>query len=94
MTPLIAIGAAAGAALSQVTGMPTGLLAAMGCVAVYGSATNTLLAPIFIGIELFGGNGAVFYAVACVIAFAVNGNNSIYSSQRHVIRSMYSVLKK
>ena len=94
MTPLIAIGAAAGAAFSQLTGMPIGLCAAMGCVAVYGSATNTLLAPIFIGIELFGGGGALYYAVACAIAFAVNGNNSIYSSQRHVIRSMYSVLKK
>lgn len=94
MTPLIAIGATAGAAFSQITGMPIGLCTAMGCVAVYGSATNTLLAPIFIGIELFGGDGAVFYAVACAIAFAVNGNNSIYSSQRHVIRSMYSVLKK
>ncbi len=94
MTPLIAIGAAAGAAFSQLTGMPIGLCTAMGCVAVYGSATNTLLAPIFIGIELFGGGGALYYAVACAIAFAVNGNNSIYSSQRHVIRSMYSVLKK
>ncbi len=94
MTPLITIGAAAGAVFAQLTGLPIGLTAAVGAVAVYGAATNTLLAPIFIGIELFGGEIAVYIALACVIAFAVNGNRSIYASQRHVIRSLYSVLKK
>lgn len=94
MTPLIAIGAAAGAALAQVSGLPFGLSAAAGAAAVYGAATNTLLAPIFIGIELFGGDTALYIALSCVIAFAVNGNRSIYSSQRHIIRSFYSVLKK
>ena len=94
MTPLITIGAAAGAVLSQITGLPLGLAAAAGAVAVYGAATNTLLAPILIGIELFGGDIAVYIALACVTAFAVNGNKSIYASQRRVIRSLYSVLKK
>lgn len=94
MTPLIAIGAALGAAFSLVTGLPLELCAALGCVSVYGAATNTLLAPIFIGIELFGADTAIYVAISCIIAFAVNGGNSIYASQRHVIRSMYGVLKK
>lgn len=94
MTPLVTIGAAAGAVLSQLTGLPLGLCAAAGAVSVYGAATNTLLAPIFIGIELFGTDAALLIALACTVAFAVNGNKSIYASQRRRIRSMYSVLKK
>lgn len=94
MTPLIAIGASAGAALSQISGLPLDVSAAVGAAAVYGAATNTLFAPIFIGIEMFGGSIAPYIALSCVIAFAVNGNKSIYGAQRHVIRSLYSVLKK
>lgn len=94
MTPLITIGASAGAVMSMITGLPLGMMAAIGSVAVYGAATNTLLAPIFIGIEMFGGDAAVYIAASCIIAFAVNGNKSIYSAQRHAIRSLYSVLKK
>ena len=45
------------------------MMAAIGSVAVYGAATNTLLAPIFIGIEMFGGDAAVYIAASCIIAF-------------------------
>lgn len=94
MMPLMAMGAAAGAALSSLTGMPLELSALMGCAAVYSSATNTLLAPMFISMEMFGTQNALFIAAACVIAFAINGNSSIYTSQRHANRSLYGALKR
>lgn len=93
MMPLMSIGALLGAALATLTGLPFELTVVMGCVAVYCSATNTLLAPIFIGIEMFGADCAIYIAIACVIAFALNGNHSVYTMQGHAPRSMYGIMK-
>lgn len=94
MMPLMSIGVSAGAALSLITGLPMELSAVMGCIGVYTGATNTLISPIFIGIAMFGGDTASYMAAAAVIAYAVNGNQSIYHGQRTLITSMYGVLKK
>lgn len=93
MMPIMSIGAALGAAVSLVTGLPFELMVVLGCVSVYSSATNTLLAPIFIGIEMFGTNIALYIAAACAIAFALNGNHSVYTRQGHITRSLYSTIR-
>ena len=53
-----------------------------GYAAVFGSASNTLLAPALIGAEVFGWAGAPAFLAACAAAYVVNGNRSIYSGQR------------
>lgn len=93
MMPLLTIGATLGAATATVCGLPVGLMAAVGCVAVYGSATNTLIAPIFIGIEMFGTDATLCIAVACIIAYAVNGNTSVYSLQGNLNQWGYGIFK-
>lgn len=82
VTPLFSIGATLGVFLASVLGLPVLLVAALGYAAVFGSATNTLIAPIFIGIEVFGPEHAVWFAIVCIIAFACNGNKTIYGKQR------------
>lgn len=62
--------------------LPAALCAAMGYAAVFGSATNTLIAPALIGAEVFGWAAAPYMLVTCALAYAVNGNGSIYSGQR------------
>ncbi len=94
MMPLLTIGATLGATMSVITGLPLELCAAMGCVAVYASATNTLIAPIFIGIEMFGTGVAVHIAVACIIAYSINGNRSVYTRQAHITPTIHEMLKK
>ena len=94
MMPIMTIGASLGAVMSQLTGLPFELTVVMGCTAVYSSATNTLLAPMFIGIEMFGINTTIYIAVTCIIAFAINGNRSVYTKQGHIPRYMYSALRK
>lgn len=84
VTPLFSIGAALGALIAVVFGLPGALLAALGYAAVFGAATNTLIAPMFIGIEVFGyGYTPLFFAV-CALAYIFNGNNSIYTLQKKV----------
>ena len=82
VTPLFSIGASLGFMLGSLTGLPPMVCAALGYAAVFGSATNTLLAPVLIGMEVFGvKNGLAFFAV-CLVAFLVNGNRCIYTAQK------------
>ena len=49
--------------------------------AVFGSATNTVIAPILIGLEVFGSQNAIPLVVVCLLAYMINGNHSIYGAQ-------------
>ncbi|WP_347217724.1 voltage-gated chloride channel family protein [Chryseobacterium sp.] len=82
VTPLFFIGATLGSALSLFIPLPFGLLAGMGFVAVFAGATNTPLACMLMGIELFGAESGVYVAIACVVSYLLSGHNSIYSKQR------------
>ncbi len=94
MMPLLTIGATLGATMSLVTGIPLEVCAAMGCVAVYSSATNTLIAPIFIGIEMFGTDMGIYIAIACIIAYAINGNRSVYTRQSYITPQIHEELQQ
>ncbi|MBB3147212.1 H+/Cl- antiporter ClcA/PII-like signaling protein [Phyllobacterium trifolii] len=82
VTPLFFIGAALGSALAGVLGAPPDLFAGLGFVAVFAGATNTPLACLIMGIELFGATDSVYIAVACFVAYLCSGHSSIYLSQR------------
>ena len=80
VTPLFAIGASLGALFALVFNLPVMLFAALGYAAVFGSATNTLFAPMFIGAEVFGFDYMPYFFAVCAIAYFCNGNKSIYNS--------------
>lgn len=82
VTPLFSIGASLGAALAGLLGLPAAFCAALGYAAVFGSATNTLLAPALIGAEVFGWAAAPHFFAVCALAYAVNGGRPIYSGQK------------
>lgn len=81
VTPLFYIGATLGSALSLFIPLPTALLAGMGFVAVFAGATNTPLACLMMGIELFGAESGIYIAIACVVSYLISGHNGIYGKQ-------------
>ncbi len=81
VTPLFSIGASLGVVLALIFHLPIELCAALGYVAVFASATNTLIAPMMISIEVFGGNNMMIFIIVCIFAYLVNGNQSIYGAQ-------------
>lgn len=83
VTPLFSIGASLGVVLAGILGMPVELCAALGYAAVFGSATNTLLAPILIGCEVFGFGNLPMFFIVCVVAYLFNMDKSIYALQEH-----------
>lgn len=82
VTPLFAIGSTLGVVLSSFFGLPTAFVAALGYVSVFGSATNTFLAPIMIGAEVFGFENLPYFFIVSSVAFVFNGNKSIYGNQK------------
>ena len=84
VTPLFSIGATLGVVLSGILGLPAMTCAALGYAAVFGSATNTLLAPIMIGLEVFGPTEMLTFVIVCVIAYLMNGDRSIYAAQGRI----------
>jgi H+/Cl- antiporter ClcA len=82
VTPLFYIGSTLGNTLAELMNAPVSLFAALGFIAVFAGATNTPLACTFMGIELFGGEYALFFAVACFTAYFFSGEGGIYSAQR------------
>jgi H+/Cl- antiporter ClcA len=82
VTPLFYIGATLGNTLSHIMDAPVGLFAALGFIAVFAGATNTPLACTIMGVELFGGEHILLYAVACFTAYFFSGHSGIYTAQR------------
>ena len=82
VTPLFVIGATLGAALAGPLGLDTGVLASVGFVAVFAAATNTPLACVVMGLELFGVGALGEIAVGCVTAYVVSAHRGIYGAQR------------
>lgn len=84
VTPLFSIGASLGIAISGLVGIDPLLCAALGYAATFGGATNTLLAPIFIGCEVFGFSYLPAFFIVCAVAYLFNMDKSIYTLQERV----------
>jgi H+/Cl- antiporter ClcA len=80
--PLFVIGALAGASFAHIIGANVALFAIVGSVAVLAGAANTPLACTFLGLELFGGNSIMLFALVCAAAYATSGHTGIYHAQR------------
>jgi H+/Cl- antiporter ClcA len=92
VTPLFFIGAALGNSIAMMAGAPVDLFAAMGFIAVFAGATNTPLACTIMGVELFGGEHLLYYAIACFVAYYFSGHSGIYSSQKlHVPKANHTL---
>lgn len=81
VTPLFAVGASLGACLAPLLDLPVFLSAALGYLAVFGSATNTFLVPFILGVEIFGWDNAGWFALCAFVATRFNRQLSIYPFQ-------------
>jgi H+/Cl- antiporter ClcA len=81
VTPLFFVGATLGNALVWFIPLPMPLLAAMGFIGVFAGATQTPLACLAMGMELFGAEAMLFFALSVLVAFGFSGRRSIYQTQ-------------
>ncbi|MDQ0215360.1 H+/Cl- antiporter ClcA [Oikeobacillus pervagus] len=81
VTPQFVIGALSGNAFAHLLNVDPVLGAAVGMVAVVASASNTPLAAIFMGYELFGSLTGLYVVGACITAYIIIGHRSVYPDQ-------------
>ena len=93
MVPLFIIGALAGALTGQLLGASIPLFAAIGMMATFAAASNTPIACIVIGVELFGAGEILPLALTCILAYALSGRRGIYHSQKHALLTRSSSVK-
>lgn len=81
VTPLFIIGALTGSALAHQLGIDSTFGAAIVVIAVLASASNTPIAAVFMGMELFNGMNAIYAVTACMAAYIIIGHRSIHPDQ-------------
>ena len=84
IVPTLFIGSTLGCALGPLFGLEPAFGAAVSMIALFCGVVNCPMASIFLAIELFAGEGLLFFALACALSFLVSGRYSLYSSQRNV----------
>lgn len=83
VTPQFVIGAVAGNAFAHLFGISPMLGAAVGLVSVVAASSNTPLAAMVMGVELFGGLvGTMYVSGAAMAAYLIIGHRSVYPEQR------------
>src|SRR5690606_4646730 len=82
VTPQFVMGAMVGSSVAPMLGIEPSLGAAVGLVAVVAAASNTPIAAMLMGVELFGGvTGTIYVAGASIAAYLVVGHRSVYPDQ-------------
>lgn len=81
IVPSFFIGATFGCFLGPILGIPAEFGAAIGMICVFGGATNSLIAPMFLSVEAFGAGGLLYFVGAGVVSFMLSGYNGLYSRQ-------------
>ncbi len=84
IVPTLFIGATLGFTMADAVGMPVAFCAAVSMVALFASVTNCPIATVFLAVELFGGEGLLYYALAIFVAFVLSGYFSLYTGQKIV----------
>ena len=82
IVPSLSIGAMFGCFFSQISGMDPAFGAAVGMVAMLCGMVNCPVASIFLGLELFGFEGAVYFAAASAVSYLFSGNFGLYGKQK------------
>ncbi len=82
VTEQFVMGAIAGGAFAHFLGVPAALGAGVGLVAVVAAASNTPIAAILMGVELFGGDSTLYVAGAAIAAYLIVGHRSVYPEQQ------------
>ena len=80
--PTFFVGATFGCLVGPLLGLEPGFAAAVGLVALFCGVVNCPFASVVLGLELFGQEGLLLYAVAAATSYIVSGGCSLYTSQK------------
>ncbi len=88
IVPTLFIGATMGGSLAILLGLNPGFGAAVGIAALFCGVTNCPLGTLVLCVELFTGEGILFFAISSAISFILSGKASLYSKQNFVFSKL------
>lgn len=86
IVPIFFTGATFGCVVAPLLGLPAPLGAALGMVALFCGCTNSPLASICLGLEVFGGQCLPLFALVCATSYMLSSYFSLYHEQ-HFLHS-------
>lgn len=81
IVPTLFVGATFGCLFGQLIGFSPSLCAACGMIAMFSAVTNSPLASLVLGFEMFGFEGMPFYLLAVAISYMESGYYGLYHGQ-------------
>ena len=84
IVPAFFVGATFGIVAGTLLGIPPAFAAALSLVCMFCGIANCPLSSVILGVELFGSEGIIFFALICGVCYIISGKTSLYKSQRMV----------
>lgn len=78
IVPTFFVGATFGCVVGPLLGMDPSFAAAVGLVALFCGVINCPVASFTLSVELFGGEGVIFFGIASVIGYMLSGYSGLY----------------
>ena len=82
IVPTFFVGATFGCVVGPLLGMDPSFAAAVGLVALFCGVINCPVASFTLSVELFGGEGVIFFGIASVIGYMLSGYSGLYHGQK------------
>lgn len=82
IVPTFYIGSTFGCFVGPFLGLPPSFSAALGLMALFCGVTNCPLTSIFLSLELFGGEGLLWYLLSAAVSYMLSGYFGLYSQQK------------
>lgn len=88
IVPTLFVGSTFGCAVAPLLGLDPAFGAAIAMIALFCGVVNCPLGSIFLAIELFGGDGLLFFALACAVSYLISGKFSLYGTQKLIFSKL------
>lgn len=84
IVPTFFVGATFGCVVGPLLGLDPSFAAGVGLVALFCGVINCPVASFTLAVELFGGDGVIFFGIASAIGYMLSGYYGLYSGQKIV----------
>lgn len=92
IVPTFFVGSTFGCVVGAILGLNPAFGAAIGFVALFCGVVNCPFASILLSVEVFGGQGLIFFAIACGVSFFISGKYSLYSTQHFAFSKINGIV--
>ena len=76
------VGATFGCTVGPLIGLDPSFAAGIGLIALFCGVVNCPLTSLLLGVELFGVQGVLFYAIAVAVSYMLSGYHGLYRGQK------------